>query len=394
MNFELSEKARVFRDEVRQFLKENPPETFPMELDDDMWGFGGWSFKFTRKLGEKGWLSLSWPKEYGGQERTVFEKTVFIEEMAYHMAPCSAHLLGDGMALEIIEHGSEEVKREILPRLAKGTAIFWLAFSEPNAGSDLLNVRTTAEEKGDYFVVNGQKTWSTYANLSDYGFLLARTDTNVPKHKGLSMFIVDRTLPGIRIVPIISLVGHNYHNEVYFDDVKIPKTYLLGQKNMGFFQMLKGLETDRFWARLCKAGICQRVIDDLVSYSKETYRDGKPLSDNPLIRQKLAQLAIETEACRLHFYRIAWMMDQGIPVKYEAALGKVFADELGQRVVDVGMEILGLNCQLEAGSKWAPLQGYLERWYLTTRGQTLAGGASEIMRDTIAQIGLGLPRKQ
>lgn len=393
MDFYFSKEAEALRDEVRQFLKENPPETYPIQLEDDMWGLGGWSYEFTKKLGEKGWLSLTWSKEYGGQGRTIMEKVVFVEEMAYQMAPCSAHLLGDSMANEIIERGSEEVKREILPRIAKGTAIFWLAFSEPNAGSDLLNVKTTAEERGDYFIVNGQKTWSSYANLSDYGFLLARTDSKASRHKGLSMFIVDKNLPGIKIVPIISLVGHNYHNEVYFDDVKVPKAYLLGEKNMGFYQMLKGLEADRFWARLCKAGICQRVIDDLVSYSKENHRDGTPLSASPLIRQKLAQLAIETEACRLHFYRIAWMVDHEIPVKYEAALGKAFADELGQSVVDAGMEILGLSSQVEAGSKWAPLKGYIERWYLTTRGQTLAGGSSEIMRDTVATIGLGLPRK-
>jgi len=393
MDFAFSREAEEFRDEVRQFIEENPPEEFPVQLEDDMWGFGGWSYEFTRKLGEKGWLSLTWPKEWGGQGRTIMEQVVLVEEMAYHRAPCTAHLMSDGMAKEIIAHGSEEVKRTLLPKIAKGIVTFWLAFSEPEAGSDLLNVRTTADEKGDFFVVNGQKVWSSFAHLADYGFLLTRTDKAAPRHKGLSMFIVDKRLDGVSVVPIISLVGHHYHNEVFFDNVKIPKEFLLGEKNRGFYQMLKGLETDRFWGRLSKAAFCKRILDDLIEYTKGNFRNGKPLCDDASIRQKLAQISIEIEACRLHFYRVGWMLDQNIPVTYEAAMGKIFADELGQRLVDVGMEVLGLNSQLEPDSKWAPFKGEIERWYFTTRGHTLAGGSTEILKNTIATLGLGLPRR-
>jgi alkylation response protein AidB-like acyl-CoA dehydrogenase len=392
MDFSTGSKAESFREEVRQFIKENPIKKFPCQAEDDMWGFGGWSYDFTKKLGEAGWLSLTWPKKWGGMERTMMEKVVMIEELAYHMAPCAAHLMGDGMAKEIIEYGSDKLKKELLPKLAKGTATFWLAFSEPGAGSDLLSLTTRADEKKDHFVVNGQKTWSSYAHLADYGYLIARTDEDVPKHKGLSMLIVDKKLPGISITPIISLAGHHLHNEVFFDNVKISKAFLLGKKNEGFYQMLKGLEADRFWARLPKAAVCNRILDDLVEYSKSNYKNGVSLCTDSRNRQKLAQIKIEVEACKLLFYRIAWMLDQNIPVNYESVMGKIFADELGQRLVDIGMEMFGLSCQLEDNSKWAPFDGALERWYLISRGHTIAGGPTETMKDTIARMGLRLPK--
>ena len=195
MDFSLSEAAIKLRADVRQFIQDHPMDQFPCQIEDDLWGFGGWSYEFTEKLGEKGWLSLTWPKEWGGQERSILEKLVFSEELAYHRAPCAGHLMGDGMGNEIITHGNDELKRELLPKLANGTATFWLAFSETEAGSDLLSLQTRAEEKGDVFVVNGQKIWSSNAHLAHYGYLLARTDPKAPRHKGLSMFIVDKKLP-------------------------------------------------------------------------------------------------------------------------------------------------------------------------------------------------------
>ena len=158
--------------------------------------------------------------------------------------------------------------------------------------------------------------------------------------------------------------------------------------------MLAGLELDRFWGRYQKAAVCKRVLDDLIDYCKTNSRNGKPLHQDPVIRQKLAQMATEAEVCQLAFYRMAWMLDQKIPIKHEAALGKTFADEMGQRLMDLGMEILGLDCQLEEGSKLAPFKGLIERWYLTCRGHTIAGGATEVMKDTIARMALGLSKKR
>jgi alkylation response protein AidB-like acyl-CoA dehydrogenase len=168
---------------------------------------------------------------------------------------------------------------------------------------------------------------------------------------------------------------------------------LLGKKNEGFYQMLKGLEMDRFWARYQKPAICKRVLDELIDYCKNNSRNGKPLYLNTVIRQKLAQTATEIETCRLAFYRMAWMLDQKVPIRHETALGKTFADEMGQRLMDLAMEILGLDCQLEEGSKLAPFKGLFERWYLICRGHTIAGGTTEVLKDTIARMGLGLTKK-
>ena len=393
MDFSFSRETEALREEIRQFIKDYPPDEFPVQAADDFWGNGGYSYEYTRKMGEAGWLSLTWPEEWGGRGRTILDKMVVAEELAYCRAPHSFNLMLDGMSNHIISHGNDHLRKEILPKIAKGSIVFWLALSEPNAGSDLLALQTKAEDRGDVFVVNGQKIWSARAHLADYGYLITRTDPNVPRHKGLSMFIVDRKLPGITIEPIINLVGENYHNHVYFDNVKIPKEFLLGKKNEGFYQMLKGLEMDRFWARYQKPAICRRVLDELIDYCKNNSRNGKPLYLNTVIRQKLAQTATEIETCRLAFYRMAWMLDQKVPIRHETALGKTFADEMGQRLMDLAMEILGLDCQLEEGSKSAPFKGLFERWYLICRGHTIAGGTTEVLKDTIARMGLGLSKK-
>jgi len=394
MEFRFTEKEEAFRKEVRDFLKDEPPEQFPYQLEDDGFGMGGWSYEFSRRLGEKGWLSLTWPKEYGGSERSFMERLILLEELSYHRAPTTANFFGDHMAHTIIELGSERVKKEILPKIAKGEATFWLALSEPNAGSDLLALSTQAVESEDFYVINGQKVWSSYANLADFGFLVARTDPKAPRHKGLSMFILDKKTPGVTVRPITSLVGHQVHNEIFFDDVRIPKDYLVGEKNQGFYQMLKGLEADRFWGRFVKPPACKKLLEELVEYTKETKHNGKVLAKDPVIRQKLAERAIEIEVCRLLFYRAGWMMSKGSPLTYEASVAKLFADEMGQRLYNTGMEILGLYSQLEEDSsnKWAPLKGQIGRLYLVSFGHTLAGGSSEIIRNTIATTGLGMPR--
>jgi alkylation response protein AidB-like acyl-CoA dehydrogenase len=393
MDFSFSRETEDLRQEIRQFIKDYPPEEFPVQAADDFWGNGAYSYEYTRKMGEAGWLSLTWPKEWGGRGRTIIDKMVVAEELAYCRAPSAFNLMLDGMSNHIISHGNDYLREEILPKIAEGSIVFWLALSEPNAGSDLLALQTKAEDRGDVFVVNGQKIWSSRAHLSDYGYLITRTDPNVPRHRGLSMFIVDRKLPGITVEPIINLVGENYHNHVYFDNVEIPKEFLLGKKNEGFFQMLKGLEMDRFWARYQKPAVCKRVLDDLIDYCKNNSRNGRPLYQDTVIRQKLAQTAIEIETCRLAYYRMAWMLDQKIPIRHETALGKTFADEMGQRLMDLGLEIFGLDGQLEEGSKSAPFKGLIEKWYLVCRGHTIAGGTVEVMKDTVARMGLGLSKK-
>ncbi len=393
MDFKFSVEAEAFRQEVRQFLKEEPPQSFPTQYPDDGFGRGGWSYEFSRRLGEKGWLTRHWPMEYGGKGRPMHERLILMEELAYARAPARANFFGDSMAHTIMELGTKHVKKELLPSIARGTVTFWLAMSEPNAGSDLLALETRAVEDGDFFVINGQKVWSAWAHLADYGFVFTRTDPNAPRHKGISMFILDKRLPGVTLRPLINLAGYVTHSEVFMDNVRISKEYLVGEKNRGFYQLLKGLEGDRFWGRFVKPAYCKGLLEELVKWVNEhPGPGGKPLGKDAVIRNRLADCAVEIEVCRAMFWHTAWMMEKGMNPVYEASAAKVFADELGQRLFNVGMQVYGHYGLLTPADKLAPLNGLIQRSYLVSRGHTIAGGTSEIVRGTVATIGLGLPR--
>ncbi len=392
MEFGFTQEEEAFREEVREFIRRYPPETFPTQGEDSGYGTGRWSWEYTRKLGEKGWLSLTWPEEYGGMGRPIMHLLVMLEELAYHRAPIEAILMNISIAPTIIEMGNERLKEEFLPRLASGEAAFWQGYSEPDAGSDLLSLKTRALEDGDFYVIEGHKTWSSNAHLAQYGFVLARTDPDAPRHKGLTMFIVDNDTPGVTVRPILNLAGDHYHNEVFYDEVRVPADRILGRKNQGFYQLLKGLEADRFWGRFVKPTFCRRALDDLVQYAKNSKRDGRLLSEDGALRQKIAQMAVDIEVCRMLFYRTGWMLEKGLSPTYEASLGKVFADEMGQRLFRLGMEMLGPYGPLHEGSRRVQLEGTIQHLYQVSLGQTIAGGTSEIIRNNIARMGLGLPR--
>ena len=335
MDFSLTEKEEAFRQEVREFIRQEPPQQFATEFPGE-YSFGDWSCEYNRRLGAKGWLSMAWPKEYGGQGRTLMEQFIFLEEMVYHKAPILSFLFIDCVARAIINYGSEKLKNELLPQIAKGKLTFWEGFSEPNAGSDLLSLETRAVEDGDVYIINGQKTWNSWAHLADYGFTLARTDPEAPRHKGISAFIIDMKSPGVTVRPLMCMCGTTSFSEIFFDDVQVPKHYLLGEKNRGFPLLLTGLEADRFWARAPMPAGYKRDVEQLVDYVKKTGR-----KDAPTIRQELAEIAIEIEVSRLFGYRAAYMINEGLAMTYEASMLKTFADELGQRLYNTGMRILG-----------------------------------------------------
>jgi len=385
MNFGFTEKEEAFRQEVQEFIRQEPPEKFVSDFPGE-YSWGDWSAEYTRRLGTKGYISRSWPKEYGGLGGSLMEQFIFLEEMVYHKAPVLSMIFLDSIARAIINYGNEKLKDELLPTIAKGELTFWEGFSEPNAGSDLLALETRAVEDEDGYVINGQKTWNSFAHLADYGFTLARTDPEAPRHQGISAFLVDMKSPGITVRPIMSMCGTTTFSEIFFDDVRVPRHYLLGEKNRGFPLLLVGLEADRLWARGPMCGGFKRILEQLVEYVKETGR-----GNDPVIRQELAELATEIEVSRLFGYRAAGMANQGLTMTYEASMLKTFADELDQRLYYTGMRMMGLYSQLGTDSKWAPLKDVVHE-YLFSPGITLAGGSSEIQRSTIATRGLGLPR--
>lgn len=393
MEFGFSVDEETFREDVRRFLRAHPPESFPQDGMDAGYGSGAHSRAFLKKLAEQGWLTMTWPRELGGQERRLMYKLILLEELAAAGAPFGPLAGCDQTADAIIRYGSDRLRRELLPRIARGETTFWQGFSEPDAGSDLLSLKTRAVRDGDGYVINGHKIWSSHAGISTHGLVLARTNGSARRSQGLSMFVVDNATPGMDIRPIRSMTGEVYHYEVFLDAVRVPKDSLLGKEGEGFVQLLKGLDTDRFWGRFYKAPALRRLLDQLVEYANTTARRGVPLARDPLVRRRLAHLATEIEALRLLFYRIGWMIQEGLPTPYESALGKVLADETGQKLAALGMDILGLYGPLKEGSRWAKLGGAVQHVYQTSLGHTIAGGTSEILRSAVATRGLGLPRE-
>lgn len=392
MDFRFSEREEKLREEVRQFCQQEPPENFPCEIEDEGYGFGGWSRAFTRRLGEKGWLAIAWPKEYGGLGGSIMERFVAAEELAYHRAPQYGHLFGDAVAAGILAHGTEEQKRDFLPKMARAEILWSTGLSEPGAGSDLLNTATRVVKDGDDYIINGQKIWPTGAHLAEWCLILARTDPEAPKSRGLSTFLVDVRSPGVTVNPVIDMSGSKSFCEIFLEDVRVPKSCLLGEENRGLPLVFACLEGDRFWGRCLRHAGSKKDLEELVEYVNEARYDGRSLKEDQVLRDTLAEIAVELEVSRMINYKSAWLLNKGASISWESSVVKTFADELGQRIANVGLQILGPQVQLREDSKWASLRKRLTFLYNFNRGLSLAGGTSEIQRTTIALRGLGLPR--
>ena len=392
MEFGYSDEQQGFREQVRGFLRDNPPADFRADGMDSGYGSGPHSRDFLRALGNEGFISLTWPETFGGAQRPFSLKLVLLEELAAAGAPFGPLSGLDQASDSIMKYGSDGLRADLLPRCARGDVMFWQGFSEPNAGSDLLSLTTTAVRDGDDWVINGHKIWSSHAGVCDFGLVLARTDVAARRHKGISMFVVSNEAPGVDIRPIMSMAGEVYHYEVFLDDVRVHPDFLLGGENEGFSQLLKGLDSDRFWGRFYKAPALKRLLGQLVDYANQHERSGQPLARDTEVRRRFARLATDIEVLRTLFWRVGWMIENDVPTPYETALYKVYADETGQRLAAFGMELLGSYGTLAAGSPWEALEGRIRHLYLTSMGQTIAGGTSEVLRNTTATRGLGLPR--
>ena len=394
MDFFFSEQAEQFRHEIRDFIKSEVPLRWRgLGLLFDAWPETEESYNFLketrRKLGEKGWLALTWPKEYGGLERSQTEKLILCEEMTYLGAPGLDPGGVERLGPILMAFGTEDQKRHLLP-LARGETLWCQGFSEPDAGSDLASLQTRAAENGNHFILNGQKIWTTLADRADWCFLLARTDPEAPKHQGISFFLVDMKSPGITVRPLVNMAGNCGFNEVFFDNVEVPQENLVGEKNRGWQVANAVLNVER--SGIWQIAHSRRLIDELIEFVNEKIQNSTKLGENLIIRQKLAKLAAEAEIGRLLAYRVTWMQEKGLTPSYEASISKLFGSELMQHVANTGMEILGLYGQLKGESPLAPIHGAVEQWSLSTPGRTIAGGTSEIQRNIIAIRGLGLPR--
>ncbi len=395
MEFRFSPEEEAFRQEVRHFLRREWPQDAGGGGAESPLGYGGGRgpeeiLAFQKKLAQKGWLTLAWPKESGGMGAGHFKQLIYNEEMAYHRAPQQFGVGPDRVGPTIILFGSEEQKAQHLPRIASADVVWCQGFSEPGSGSDLASLQTAAVAEGDDFVVNGQKIWTSLANIADWMILLARTDPEAPKHKGISYFLLDMKTPGITTRPLLDMTGRQTFNQVFFDNVRVPRTCLVGELNRGWYVAAATLDFERSGINRVVAGI--RTFEELVEYAAQEKHDGGAVIDDTRVRAKLAELAIEFTAGRMLAYRVASMQAKGLIPNAEASMSKLYGSELQQRLAKGGIEILGLGGQLKPASKWAPLAGRIADYYVAAVATTIAAGTSEVMRGIIAGRGLGLPR--
>ena len=388
MDFRFTSEEEAFRREVREFLKKEWTLGSVSIEDPEVFAEAR---RFEKRMADRGWRTMHWPKEYGGQGASHMMQIILREEMSY----VGARIL-DGQGVHMIGpcimvHGTEEQKKRFLPPIAKCEVIWAQGFSEPNAGSDLAGLQLRAVKDGDDYILNGQKTWTSAGTVGDWVHVLARTDANAPKHRGISYFLVEMKSPGISIMPIVNMAGMAGFTDTYFDNVRVPKDQMLGEENRGWYIAMTTLAFER--SSISFAAESARTLEELIAWAKETKRDGTPLIADPLIRHKLAEMAIEIEVARLINYHVAWMQQRGLIPNYQASVAKTFGTELHQRLANTGMQLLGLYGALDEDSKWAQLKGKIQYLYLWTVGETIYAGSNEIQRSIIAQRGLGLPRE-
>jgi alkylation response protein AidB-like acyl-CoA dehydrogenase len=277
-----------------------------------------------------------------------------------------------------------------LPDIMRGEAVWCQGFSEPGAGSDLASLQTRAVADGDSFVINGSKIWTSLAHFAQWMILLARTDTEAPKHRGISYFLVDMKTPGITITPLTDMAGRHTFNQVFFEDARIPRGALLGELNRGWYVATSTLDFERSGIQRVIGSL--RTYNELVSFAADMVAGGASSLGYQAVRHRLADLKIEFEVGRMLSYRVAWLQSQGRVPNYEASVSKLYGSELTQRLARTGMQLMGLGGQLAPSSPWAPLAGRIESLYLQSAALTIAAGTSEINRSIISTRGLGLPR--
>jgi alkylation response protein AidB-like acyl-CoA dehydrogenase len=405
MDFALTPEQEQFAREFNEYLdKHLTPEVraesesfMNMNKDTDPGKFkrgeygGPKSKEFIRRMGADGWLGVGWPKEYGGQGRSVMEQHIFYEAIWARRAPFPVLTL-NAVGPTIMKLGSEEQKKEFLPRILKGELEIAIGYTEPDAGTDLASLKTVAVKDGDSYVINGNKVFTSIAHIADYFWVAVRTDPDPKKkHKGLSILLIDMDTPGITIDPIYTMGGHRV-NSVYLKNVVVPRTCLVGEENKGWGLIVGQLEHERF--SLSPSSPMRRRIDETIEWAKETHVDGAPVIDHPGVREKLAELLADVDILKLLNYQVVDNMTKGKIFWAESSAVKVFGSELNIRINNTLLDIMGLYGQLRQGDERAPLNGLAESHFRDDLFFVFGGGANEIQRDIIAMVGLGLPKSR
>ena len=388
MDFRFSDEDEAFRQDLLSFFRQEMPADWggnarwPEEADWEL------TRQMRKKLAQKGWLTMNWPEEYGGQGASPIKSTIFTEEMAYNRVP-GRDIFGVRMlAPTLMIYGTEEQRKIFLLPIARGEVQWCQGYSEPGSGSDLASLQTRAVSDGDDYVVNGSKIWTTMAHHADWMMLMARTDPDAPKHRGISFILVDMKSPRVSVQPIYNMAGQHDFNQIFFDNVRVPKENLVGEENRGWYVGVTLLDFER--SGIEYSAQSRRLLDDVTKYLRNS-PDGSQ-SRRQRVRDMLVERYIEVEAARLLAYGVAWMQGQEQVPNKEASMSKVFGSETLQRVTSTCMEVLGLYGQLRPGDKWAPLNGRVPENWMLSFAHTIAAGTSEVQRNIIASRGMGLPR--
>jgi alkylation response protein AidB-like acyl-CoA dehydrogenase len=396
MDFTFTPEQETFRNELRSFLSSALPQGWAtagyQEPDtlEDVVAFGR---AWQRKLAEAGYVGVNWPREWGGRGMGLIEQIIVEEEMARAKAPLPINLAGITMGGPVVmAHGTSEQKRRFIPKILNADEIWCQGFSEPGAGSDLASVRTKAIIEGDEFVISGQKVWTSFAQYSDWCMLLARTDSSAPKHRGISFILVDMHSPGITVRPLRQMSGEEGFNELFFDNVRVPRENLMGRLNQGWQVAITCLMHERTTLTFTRQLQSRIAFEELLEFARTPSPDGKSRSKDPIYRQRLAQLFVDSECLRFTFYRnLTQVLRTGQPGP-EGSIEKLFWSEMYQRMLETAVEMQGPYANLMKGSPYAQADGRFQFLHLYSRGRTIAAGSSEIQRNIIAERVLKMPK--
>jgi alkylation response protein AidB-like acyl-CoA dehydrogenase len=395
VEFTLTADQQAFRERVRAWLKANVPAEWKALGSTEVPRPEAYEFLRTwqGKLHEGGFIGITWPREYGGQGLSFVEEMILHEEMALQKAPPMLNVLGVGMAgPTIIAYGTEEQKKRYPEKILSCEEIWCQGYSEPNAGSDLASLQTRAVKDGDHYVINGQKVWTSLAHMADWMMLLARTDPDVPKHKGITYFLLDMHAPGVTVKPLKQITGDAEFNEVFFDSVRVHESQILGGLNNGWAVGLTTLMYERLALGFGLQVRLRIALESLIEMARRVEKTGRVVTKDPVMRQKIAQLWIDTEALKYTGARAITKLLKGELPGPEASTGKMGWVDTHQRLQELAMEIEGPYSQLTKGSERAIDGGVWQYGFLRSRANSIEGGTTEIQKNIIGDRVLGLPK--
>ncbi len=395
MDLSFTPEQEAYRQKVRAWIKTNVPrkdrDSQPSEHGDPrkIAEMRAWQ----RKLYDAGLVALGWPRQYGGQEADVVRQTIVNEELLLARAPGLIGIMGIQMVgPTLIRHGTEEQKQRYLPKILTAEEIWCQGYSEPGSGSDLASLKTRADLVGDEFIVNGQKVWTSNAQYADWMFCLVRTDPQAPKHKGISYILIDMRSPGITVRPLVQMTGDAGFNEVFFEDVRAPRQNLVGQLNEGWLVANSTLAHER--NMLGSTTRTQQMFNGLVRLARQHLRNGRPASEDPVMRQRLADLLLRVEAMKYHAFRQLTDSIKGRSSGIAASVNKLVSTELNHDIAALAMEIMGSYGTLARRSRHVIDRGTWPVEFMFTLGLIIGGGTSQIQKNIISERGLGLPRER